>query len=108
MMMYAVAEKHPFRVYREITEITALPVTGVVLQDILKHLPYLEVVPAVLVPEYVPAVLRGFPEMIDILFLPECQVIPSRYPVPHNLYVGKLVYQIPEILLVLVPGCVPA
>ena len=99
MMVHSVAEEQPFGIYREFTEIIALPVTIISVKDILDKMPHRQVVTAVLHPDNVPSVLCRLPEMIYILFLLQTEAVPARYLISHYLDIGEFIYKIPEIVL---------
>ena len=108
VVMDAVAEEHPFSIYSKILEIFAVPVPVIIFENILKSLPYPEIVPAVLVPDDIPAVFCGFAQMVDILLLLKSQVLPAGNPVTHYLDIRKFVYKVLEIFSLLRLCPVPA
>ena len=79
-------------------EISALAVAFVVLQDVLHRVADAEVVPAVLVPEDVAAVLGGFGEVVRVLLLFQGEAVPPGDLVSHDLEVGERIDGIAERL----------
>ena len=91
MVMYAVAEEQSLCIFRKCLELTAFAVSGIVLENILHCVPQLQVIAAVLVPEYVAAPLCGLREMVGVFFLLKAEFVPAGNLVAYNLCVGKLV-----------------
>ena len=98
MMVNSVAEEHPLGIDGEILKFPAFPVAFIIFKNVLEDFPYRKVIPAVLYPYDVPAVLCSLAQVIYILFLLKGQVIPAGNLILHYLQVRELIYQISEIV----------
>ena len=102
MMMDSVAEEHPLGIHKKILILRAFTVSLVIPDDILDHMPYRQVVTAVLRPENVSAIFRSLRKMIDILLLRNGQAVPTRNLIAHYLQIREFINEIFEIPLI--PG----
>ena len=89
VMMYAVGKPHLTQVGEESLPVLALVRDGRVLQDVLQQMAYGQVVAAVLVPQDVASAKSRLCKVVDILLLPQAQVLEGRHTVAQQLYVGK-------------------
>ena len=103
--MDAVGEEDTLGIDREVLELLAVPVTVIILQDILQDPADPEVVLPILVPVDVPAPFRCLREVIYIFLLLQAEILPAFYAVTDDAQIGKLVYLILECIL---PGLLPA
>ena len=97
--MDTAAEEHALDICQQLSELLGGPVTFVAFHNVLEDFADCQVFFAVLVPVDVPAVLRCFAQMIDVFFLLERQLFPSRNPVTHNFHVCKFIDEILEVLV---------
>ena len=88
-MVYAVSEPYLPEICHEGLPLYAVVPDGAVLQDVFEQVAYLQVVLAVLVPQYVPAVKRSLCQMVCIQFVPERQGFESRNLVAKQFDIGK-------------------
>ena len=99
VMVDSVTEEHSFCICLKLSPILSRAVSLVVFKNVFEGLADLEIIPAVLRPDYVTSVFCGLREVIDIFFLLESQLVPSRNLIPHYLEVGEFVDQIFEFLV---------
>ena len=105
MVVNAVGEKYPLGIYFEIPVIFAVPVSGVVSDNLLEGLPQSQIPGAVLVPIDVTAPFGGLCQMIHILLLLQAEPIPSRDSVSYDLEVREFIQKVAEaFFLILVAG----
>ena len=102
MMMDAAAEEYAFRIDEELVVFLAGTVALVIFNDVLQHLSHCEIVLAVLVPVNVPSEFCSLAQVIDILFLFQCQFFPPGNLIPHDLDISKLIHEVLEIAFLLV------
>ena len=89
VVMYAVGKPHLTQVGEESLPVLALVHYGGVLQDVLQQTADGQVVAAVLVPQDVASAQGSLRQVVDILLLPQAQVLEGRHAVAQQLYVGK-------------------
>ena len=95
--MDTVAEEHSLCISLKLCKLRSRAVSRIVLKDILNCLPYLKIMLAVLHPDNITTIFCRFREMVYIFLLLEGKTIPSRYLIPHDLEISKLVNEILEI-----------
>ena len=100
MVVDTVAEEHPLRIGLKFHIIIGCPVAGIVLKGILEHFPDIEVIPAVLHPYDVAAILCSFCKMVDVFLLLKRKGVPSRNLIPHHLDIGKFIKQELEVTFI--------
>jgi hypothetical protein len=104
MMVYTVTEEHPLGIDLKILEILTGAVSLIILKDILKSLPHLKIILAVLHPDNVTAIFCRFSKMIYIFLLLEREIFPTGNTISHDLQIRKFINQILEFLLFLCAG----
>ena len=96
MVVHAVGEEQALGIDREGFEVSAFAVALIILEDVLHGVAHAEVVLAVLVPEDVPAELRGFGEVIGVFLLLEGQAVPAGNLIAHHFQVREGIHGITE------------
>ena len=97
--MDAVAEEHAFCVDHKVLIISAFLIAIVRIEDSLESLTDGEVVLEILVSEDIAAAFCSFTQIINVLFLLQRQLVPTRNLITHNFQVGEFVNKILEFTI---------
>ena len=98
MVVNSVGEEYSFCVHLEILVVLAFPVSVILGNDGLEHLPQGKVAGAVLVPVDVPAPFCRLSKVVNVFLLLERKFLPSGNRVPDYLQIGKFIQKIAETI----------